>query len=713
MGSLSREASMTGPHYTFGRSVDRDVMSMDLEWQACMEQPEGSRACPEIPAGHGQEPPWWPALVASSLPVACVDHETGCLIKVNQAYAEARGYHPREMEGMALGAILGPAWAERLEEIRANLEREDRLLFEATNVRKDGSTFPVLVDTTLIRDASGKPRTRFTCALDLTERKHVEEGLRQSERQYKDLFENMLTGVIVADVVQAVDGSPVGFRLVKANAASETLTGMPLKEWIGWTFTTLGELPEYELSLLYAVALEGKVLEYSRYNEQLQRHYEVRAYAPRCGQFAVMFHDVTDKICAAEEKAILQARLEHSQRMEATGRLAGGVAHDFNNMLAVILMNTEMGLEHAKDHPEAEKVFGMIRTAALHSADLTRQLLAFARQQPISPKIIDLNEAIAQALKMLRRLIGEGIEIVWRPGSAIGKVWVDPTQLDQLLANLLVNARDAIGARCQYVSRISEGDAGKGTITIQTGNLVLGEGEAPRETKAAPGEYVAISVSDDGCGMSPDLQARIFEPFFTTKEVGQGTGLGLATVYGVVRQNRGVIKVESVIGKGTTFRIGFPRCQSLAPGIEGKESQRPAAAHPGETVLVVEDCVSFLETITSLLESLGYRVLATSRPEQAMSLIEANRDAISLVLSDVTMPGMDGFALARQVQARLPNLRFLFMSGYPANVMAKRGMIRQDLELIQKPFTLIELARKLRAALDAPRDSRQVISRPG
>jgi PAS domain S-box-containing protein len=577
-----------------------------------------------------------------------------------------------------LPAELGAIWSHHFS--KAMAEDPFRLEYRSP----EGTTLELSLNPVVL-DGSTVGVSVF--GKDISERKSSEETLRESERQFQDLFEHMLTGVIVADVIQAADGRPEGWRLVKANAAAEALSGLPLKQWIGEAFANTTLLQEQEVRDLYAVALEGKVLDFSQYNEKIKRHFEVRAYSPRRGQFAMMFHDVTEKRRAAEEKDLLQAQLEHSQRMEATGRLAGGIAHDFNNMLAVILMSTEMGLLQSENDTEAGVAFGHIRTAALHSADLTKQLLAFARRQPISPKTIDLNEAIEKALKMLRRIISEEIEIVWRPSPGDWKVWLDPTQLDQLFANLLVNARDAIGRQ--------------GTITIRTGNLHLGEGETAESAKAQPGEYVTFSVSDDGCGMSPDVQAQIFEPFYTTKALGQGTGLGLATVYGVVRQNKGFIRVESVVGQGTTFHIHFPRYQDATVASQAKAPEGPTGGRPGETVLVVEDNVDFLETVHTLLEVLGYQVLSTSRPEEVMDLVAAHRHSISIVLSDVTMPGMDGFTLAKQVHAEHPDLKFLFMSGYPANGIGKRCMNQQDYELIQKPFTLSDFAKRLRVVLDS------------
>jgi len=577
-----------------------------------------------------------------------------------------------------LPAELGAIWSRHFN--KAMTEEPFRLEYYLP----EGTTLELSLNPVVV---AGRTVGVSVFGKDISERKLSEETLRESERQFQDLFEHMISGVIVADVIQAADGTPAGWRLVKANAAAEALSGLPLKQWIGEPFAKTTLLQEQEIRDLYGVALEGKVLDFSQYNETIKRHFEVRAYSPRRGQFAMMFHDVTEKRRAAEEKEQLQAQLEHSQRLEATGRLAGGIAHDFNNMLAVILMSTEMGLLQSEHDGEAGIAFGHIRTAALHSADLTKQLLAFARRQPISPRTIDLNEAIEKALKMLRRLISEEIEIVWRPSPGDWKAWLDPTQLDQLFANLLVNARDAVGRQ--------------GRITIRTGNLHLAEGEAAESAKAEPGEYVTFSVSDDGCGISPDVQGRIFEPFYTTKALGQGTGLGLATVYGVVRQNKGFIRVESAVGQGSTFHIHFPRHQDAAAASPAEAPEWPNGARPGETVLVVEDNVDFLETVHTLLEVLGYRVLSTSRPEEVMDLVAAHRHSISVVLSDVTMPGMDGFTLSKLVHAKHPNLRFLFMSGYPASGIGKPGMIPQGYEMIQKPFTMSDFAKRLRAVLDA------------
>jgi len=396
--------------------------------------------------------------------------------------------------------------------------------------------------------------------------------------------------------------------------------------------------------------------------------------------------DITERKRAEEEQGKLQEQLAQARKIEAVGRLAGGVAHDFNNMLSVILGHTELALMQMDPGQPLFERLQEIRKAATHSADLTRQLLAFARKQIVVPKVLDLNATLETMLKMLRRLIGENIELVWLPGENLSPLKMDPSQIDQLLANLCVNARDAI--------------SGVGRVTIETENATLDAGYcAGHDTFLLPGEYVLLTVSDTGCGMDKEAQAKIFEPFFTTKELGKGTGLGLATVYGIVKQNNGFITVASEPGAGTTFRI------YLSPYV-GKTGQLQTEGHAGElsrgheTVLLVEDEPALLDMGKIMLESLGYRVMAASTPDEAIRLVENHTEAIHLVLTDVIMPGMNGRELAKRLQALSPNIKCLFMSGYTANVIAEHGVREEGLHFIQKPFSMEELADKLRRGLE-------------
>ncbi len=394
--------------------------------------------------------------------------------------------------------------------------------------------------------------------------------------------------------------------------------------------------------------------------------------------------DITEQRRAEAEREKLRAQFNQAQKMESVGRLAGGVAHDFNNMLSVILGHTELaGEQMGPDHPLLAHLVEIDR-AARRSADLTRQLLAFARRQTIAPRVLDLNETVEGMLKMLRRLIGENIDLAWIPGENLWPVKVDSSQVDHILANLCVNARDAI--------------EGVGRITIETGTTTFDEAYCAAHAGFTPGEFVLLAVSDDGCGMDRETLAKVFEPFFTTKEVGKGTGLGLATVYGIVKQNNGFINVYSEPGKGTTFKVYFPRREAVAGQIQ-QAGPEPPAKRGSETILLVEDEPTILHLTRKMLEGLGYAALTAGTPGEAMRIAEEHAGEIHLLITDVVMPGMNGRDLARHLSARYPNLGHLFMSGYTANVIAHNGVLDEDVNFIQKPFSKQDLAAKVREAL--------------
>jgi len=387
-----------------------------------------------------------------------------------------------------------------------------------------------------------------------------------------------------------------------------------------------------------------------------------------------------------DQKKILEDQLIQAQKMESVGRLAGGVAHDFNNMLSVILGYTEIAIEKTLPDGPILQDLHEIQNAAVRSADITRQLLAFARQQTIAPKILDLNETVESMLKMLRRLMGEDIDLAWMPGLDLWPVNMDPTQVDQILANLVINARDSI--------------SGVGKVTIETENIRLDEAYCKDHPGFVPGEFVMLGVSDDGCGMDREIQKKVFEPFFTTKGIGKGTGLGLATVYGIVKQNNGFINVYSEPGAWATFKIYLPRFldQTLS-SLDGVEEK---AILPGghETVFLVEDEDAILKMGKRMLESLGYRVMASASPVEALEMAQKHSEGLDLLITDVVMPEMNGRDLSRQLQQIHPGLRSLFMSGYTANVIAHRGVLDAGVHFIQKPFSKKDLAMKVRSILD-------------
>ncbi len=385
----------------------------------------------------------------------------------------------------------------------------------------------------------------------------------------------------------------------------------------------------------------------------------------------------------------LEEQLRQSQKMDAIGHLAGGIAHDFNNMLQTILGYVDMTLDELVPGKPLHDNVLEIQKAAQRSAALTRQLLAFARKQTVSPRVLDLNETVAGMLKMLRPLIGEDIQLVWIPGPQLWTVEIDPSQIDQMLANLAVNARDAI--------------AGMGVVTIQTRNARLGASDSGEYREVVPGDYVELLVKDNGSGMDQRTQAQVFEPFFTTKGLGKGTGLGLATVYGIVKQNNGFIDVVSELGKGSTFRILLPRFKGEGVQPEpGLLEDRPKGGR--ETLLLVEDEESLLHLAKTILQRLGYTVLATPSPKEALRLAQAYSGPIPLLVTDVVMPEMNGQELGLQLKALRPEIRCLFISGYSEDIIAHRGVIGEGVCYLSKPFSTSKLAQKIREVLDAQRE---------
>lgn len=394
--------------------------------------------------------------------------------------------------------------------------------------------------------------------------------------------------------------------------------------------------------------------------------------------------DISERKRAAAERDQLREQFNQAQKMESVGRLAGGVAHDFNNLLSVILGYAELSLMGVDPHGKLHANLQEIQGAALRSAALTRQLLAFARKQNVTPQVMDINTTVEGMLKMMQRLIGEDIDLRWHPAADLWPVKIDPAQIDQILVNLCVNARDAI--------------SGVGKLTIASENSVVDQAYCAKHAGCTPGEYIRLTVSDNGCGMPPQVIAHIFEPFFTTKELGQGTGLGLATIYGIVSQNNGFIAVESEPDQGTTFKIYLPRhAEEVVPVHHpGPETRK---RHGHETILLVEDDLAMLNINQMMLAQLGYRALPAASPDEAIRLAAEHAGHIQLLLTDVVMPTMNGRDLSKRLLALYPPMKCLFMSGYTANVIAHYGVLEQGMQFIQKPFSLQALDDKIHETL--------------
>ncbi len=485
---------------------------------------------------------------------------------------------------------------------------------------------------------------------------------RATQRSVENLIQNSADAIVVMDEQG---------KTLLVNAAAEIFFGQKASELIG---------RDFGYSVLTDDALEIQVMRPEgkpAFGEMKMSRLEWKG---RLCRLAIV-RDIT-------ERKLLQAQLFQSQKMDAVGKLAGGIAHDFNNLLTVINGYSQVLLQQTpEDHPNRESIQEILNSGQRAEA-LTRQLLAFSRRQVISPRPVDLNALIRNSEKMLKRLIGEDIELSVVESKNLGVVNVDPSQVEQVIMNLAVNARDAMMPK-------------GGKLVVQTSNTQLGDAYAKRHSYTITGEYVLLTVSDTGCGISPEVKTHIFEPFFTTKEQGKGTGLGLATCYGIVKQNGGHIEVYSEVGRGTVFKIYFPRSDK---SLETPVAALNAAVEPGgtETILLVEDEPSVRSFGKMVLQKKGYKVVVAEDGEAALEIVARNPDVeIHLVLTDVVMPRMSGRELFEKLKVVQPSLSALFASGYTEEIIIRHEIRDKQANFLQKPFTMAGLLLKVREVLDA------------
>ena len=524
---------------------------------------------------------------------------------------------------------------------------------------------------------------------DITERRHTQKKLKESEERLNFLFKNSSDG-------QLIINSDRSLRFV--SHAIERHTGYTIGELEGRVVDTLIHPEDFlDVMAAFTEAVEHpeKIVTVQYRNIHKTKEWiflEARGQSfltdPAINGIIASVRDITERKQAEAEKTRLQEQLIQAQKMESVGLLAGGVAHEFNNMLGVILGNAEMCMDQSAPFEPHYDHMDEIHKAAVRSTEITRQLLAFARKQNIAPKIIDLNQAIELLLKMLRRLIGENIELVCSPVLDLWTIKADPSQINQILTNLCLNARDAI--------------SGVGRITIETGNRFLDENYCRTHPGCIPGEYVWLSVTDTGCGINKQHLDHIFEPFFTTKDVGKGTGLGLAMVYGAVKQNGGTIDVSSKAGKNTVFTIYLPRYDETKVPIKSEVEKETVTPVKGsrETILLVEDEPSFLHMTATMLKRLGYSVLEAGSPREAIVLAEEFKAVIHLIITDVIMPEMNGQDLVKKLMTIQNGMKCLFMSGHNSNIIGNHGILNEGIDFILKPFSKKELDIKIRSMLD-------------
>jgi PAS domain S-box-containing protein len=605
--------------------------------------------------------------------------ESGEHIYVNAAFARMMGYeNPSAMIGVHWRKIYDARDIERLhEQVRQALAAQGKWSGQVNLRRQDGKMIPV--EMSVITLANG---VTACIGHDISARKEAERARADAESKYRTLVEQVAAISYIAEL--GLQG-----EWLYVSPQIETITGYTPEEWLAESRNWTRHVPQEDHEVIRA-AEAGCVR-----GEKFQADYRI---VRKDGSIiwvsdtAVVVsgsdsHPVMEGIIVdITERKALENQLQQSRRMEAVGRLAGGIAHDFNNLLTIIKGYAELALQRSGTSPEIRADVLQVENAAERASALVRQLLAFSRKQVLQPKIIDLNSIVLGLEKLLGRLLGENIEMVTRCAGNAANVKADPAQVEQVLMNLVVNARDAMPKG--------------GRLTVETDNVNLDSTYARDHVAVKPGPYVMLAVSDTGVGMSPETVAHIFEPFYTTKESGQGTGLGLSTVYGIVKQSGGYIWVYSEPGKGSTFKVYLPY---VAPPADAKHEivKVPAARKGTETVLLVEDEEAVRELTGMILKANGYVVLPAPSALEAEHFAANHGGEIHLLLTDIMMPGTSGRELARRIIARHPRIRVLYMSGYTDNVLAQGGVLEEGVSFLQKPFTPAALAQKVRDVLDS------------
>lgn len=626
-------------------------------------------------------------LAEQSSDIIVLVDKRGSIVYQSPALEDFLGYKPKDRIGLNAFQEIHPDDLNKILYYFNILINKSNASYQQTDVRirhKNGGfrEFEILAKGISKNDIVEKVVANLR---DVTERKQAVEALRASEELYTQLVNTIPDVVIRTDLAGKITFAN-DYTIQRGGYRWDEIEGHNIIEFI----------PEEEraraVQNIMRIITEGRQGPYEYHiilKNGVKIPFEVSSGIFR-GEDELPFglvhvcRDIRIRKKDEKEKEQLQERLNQAQKMESVGRLAGGVAHDFNNMLGVILGHTELAMERKVPDSRLQIHLQEIRKAAERSASLTRQLLAFARKQTVSPKIIDINDAVTGMIKMLQRLIGEDIALTWLPGMNIWPIRIDPSQVDQILANLCVNSRDAI--------------SGVGKVSIESGNITVDEAFCTGHADFVPGDYVFLSISDDGCGMDKETRGKLFEPFFTTKDLGKGTGLGLAIIYGIVRQNKGFISVYSEPGQGSTFSIFLPRHIGHAEGTE-KDEAKESVVGGRETILLVEDERAILDLSKLMLEQQGYRVLSAATPVEALDLARQHQGDIHLLMTDVVMPEMNGRDLAREMLSLYPGIRRLFMSGYTADMIAHHGVLDEGSCFIQKPFTRYDLTAKVREAL--------------
>jgi PAS domain S-box-containing protein len=629
---------------------------------------------------------WGEVFAKAAFGIVVTDAKNATITLVNPAYAAMHGMTAEEMQGKSLFDAYAPSEHDRLPGLLATTDSEGHVAYEALHIRKDGSTFTAQKYLASVRDADGAVLYRIGSAFDISDRKAVERELSRSEERYDELIDKLPYGIIIHVDGKIVFANPVAARALHADSA-DRLIGMSALDIIhpDDRAAVIDDLRDITQGTLMTDPVERRILRLDGSICPVESLAIPLQFGGKSG-FLIAANDITSRKSAELARTEMEAQLRQSQKMEAIGNLTGGMAHDFNNLLGVIIGNLDIALPQAEKLGDAGDRITDAIDAALRGAELTRQLLAFARRQPLQPRRIDVNELVTGMVKLLRRTIGENVEISLNLAGDVWPLLADRAQVESALMNLANNARDAMPA--------------SGRLTIATANRHLDADYAAAHVDVAAGDYVVIEVSDTGTGMTAEVASRIFEPFFTTKEQDKGTGLGLSMVFGFVKQSGGHVNVYSEVGVGTTFRLYLPRAAQVPAEVGAPAVLAPPGAK-GETVLAVEDNEALLRVVVRQLEKLGYRAIEARSPVEALALLE--REKVDLLLTDIVMPGgMDGYGLARAVRSRWPGIKVVLTSGFPeTRINGQLATTAPSAGLLSKPYRRDDLAHALRNALDA------------
>ncbi|HEY3131414.1 MAG TPA: PAS domain S-box protein [Acidobacteriota bacterium] len=627
------------------------------------------------------------ALEATASGVVITDPQ-GTILWVNPAFTSLAGYQPEEAVGKNVSILksgLHPRdfYLNLWETILAGEVWHGEMF----NRRKDGSFYPEEQTITPVRSDRGEITHFIAIKCDVSGRKQAEETLRESEKKYRELVNDVNDGVCVVDSVGRITFANRALATIHGFDSPESLLDRKLFDFLAPSASAdIRELFETSMATQEQPdVITAEIVRPDGTHAFVELKPAAIVHEGRTVGARSIVRDITQRVKAEEERRTLESQMVQMQKMEAVGLLAGGIAHDFNNLLTGIIGYSTLLLDQVGPESPIGRDLGEIIELGNRGATLTRQLLAFSRKQTLQPVVLSLNDLVESTLKILGRVIGEDIELHFCPLHDLWNVRADPGQIEQVLMNLAVNARDAM--------------PNGGKLVIEASNTNIGREYADTHEWIEPGSYVMLAISDNGSGMDAQTQRRIFEPFFTTKEVGKGTGLGLSTVYGIVKQHKGHILVCSEVGKGTTFKIYLPRSNGKAidPATEPEQCVPPSGT---ETILIAEDQDRVRAIVKGCLEAQGYTVLCASCPAEAQALFLQNRQRIALLLTDFVMPGCSGRELYERLSEIQPALKVLYMSGYPEMAMAQNRTLEPGAPFISKPFTPAVLARKVREILD-------------